>query len=138
MNRRQKKKQFKKRFGINPPRGISIKTATCTMQHREKVIAAFERIKKAILDLWEMIKQPALELATALKEAMTALISDKEKRRRQYAALQVFQTKVITQQRQQESEVMQIESNINISNHDRRQSKRNNKAFRHRYSNEDM
>lgn len=79
MNRRQKKKQFKKRFGINPPRGISIKTATCTMQHREKVIAAFERIKKAILDLWEMIKQPALEF-----------------------------------------EVMQIESNINISNHDRR------------------
>ena len=120
MNRRQKKKQFKKRFGINPPRGISIKTATCTMQHREKVIAAFERIKKAILDLGEMIKQPALELATALKEATTALISNKEKRRRQYAALQVFQTKVITQQRQQESEVMQIESNINISNHDRR------------------
>ena len=138
MNRRQKKKQFKKRFGINPPRGISIKTATCTMQHREKVIAAFERIKKAILDLWEMIKQPALELATALKEAMTALISDKEKRRRQYAALQVFQTKVITQQRQQESEVMQIESNINISNHDRRKSKRNNKAFQYIYSNEDM
>lgn len=127
MNRRQKKKQFKKRFGINPPRGISIKTATCTMQHREKVIAAFERIKKAILDLWEMIKQPALELATALKEATTALkeattalISNKEKRRRQYAALQVFQTKVITQQRQRESEVMQIESNINIYNHDRR------------------
>ena len=90
------------------------------MQHREKVIAAFERIKKAILDLWEMIKQPALELATALKEATTALISNKEKRRRQYAALQVFQTKVITQQRQQESEVMQIESDINISNHDRR------------------
>ena len=127
MNRRQKKKQFKKRFGINPPRGISIKTATHTMQHREKVIAAFERIKKAILDLWEMIKQPALELATALKEAATALneaatalISNKEKRRRQYAALQAFQTKVITQQRQQESEVMQIESNINIYNHDRR------------------
>lgn len=43
-----------------------------------------------------------------------------KKRRRQYAALQVFQTKVITQQRQQESEVMQIESNINIYNHDRR------------------
>lgn len=28
--------------------------------------------------------------------------------------------KVIAQQRQQESEVMQIESDINISNHDRR------------------
>lgn len=65
------------------------------MQHREKVIAAFERIKKAILDLWEMIKQPALELATALKEATTALISNKEKRRRQYAALQVFQVPIV-------------------------------------------
>lgn len=119
MNRRQKKKQFKKRFGINPPRGISIKTATHNATPR-KVIAAFERIKKAILDLWETIKQAALESATALKEAATAFISNKEKHRRQYAALQVFQTRVITQQRQQESEVMQIESNINISNHDRR------------------
>lgn len=113
MNRRQKKKQFKRRFGFNPPRSISIKAATY-------IITAFEKIKKAILNLWEAVKKPALELATALKEAATAFISNKEKHRRQYEALQVFQTKVIAQQRQQESEVMQIESDINISNHDRR------------------
>lgn len=105
MNRRQKKKQFKRRFGFNPPRSISIKAATYIMERRKNIITAFEKIKKAILNLWE---------------AATAFISNKEKHRRQYEALQVFQTKVIAQQRQQESEVMQIESDINISNHDRR------------------
>ncbi len=113
MNRRQKKKQFKRRFGFNPPRSISIKAATYIMERRKNIITAFEKIKKAILNLWEAVKKPALELATAF-------ISNKEKHRRQYEALQVFQTKVIAQQRQQESEVMQIESDINISNHDRR------------------
>ena len=116
MNRRQKKKQFKRRFGFNPPRSISIKAATYIMERRKNIITAFEKIKKAISNLWEAVKKPALELATALKEAATAFI----KHRRQYEALQVFQTKVIAQQRQQESEVMQIESDINISNHDRR------------------
>lgn len=120
MNRRQKKKQFKRCFGFNPPRSISIKAATYIMERRKNIITAFEKIKKAILNLWEAVKKPALELATALKEAATAFISNKEKHRRQYEALQVFQTKVIAQQRQQESEVMQIESDINISNHDRR------------------
>lgn len=67
MNRRQKKKQFKKRFGINPPRGISIKTATRTMQHREKVIAAFERAKKAILDLWENYKATGIRISNGTK-----------------------------------------------------------------------
>lgn len=120
MNRRQKKKQFKRRFGFNQPRSISIKTTTHIMERRKNIIAAFEKIKKAILNPWEAVKELTLELETALKEAATAFISNKEKHRRQYAALQVFQTKIITQQRQQESEVMQIESNINISNHDRR------------------
>lgn len=46
MNRRQKKKQFKKRFGINPPRGISIKTATCTMQHRKKLLQLSRELRK--------------------------------------------------------------------------------------------
>lgn len=107
MNRRQKKKQFKRRFGFNPPRSISIKAATYIMERRKNIITAFEKIKKAILNLWEAVKK-------------SAFISNKEKHRRQYEALQVFQTKVIAQQRQQESEVMQIESDINISNHDRR------------------
>ncbi|MBO5094933.1 MAG: hypothetical protein J6C33_11350 [Lachnospiraceae bacterium] len=99
MNKRQSKKQFKKRFGFNPPRNISIHRATQIMKNRENIIAAFERMKKAILDLWEQVKKSALELVEALKN---------------------FQTKVLLQQRQQESEVMRIESNINISNHDRR------------------
>ena len=56
MNRRQKKKAFKKRFGFNPPRGISIRTATRIMEHKETIIAAFERLKAAILGLWEQVK----------------------------------------------------------------------------------
>ena len=52
MNKRQKKKAFKKRFGFNPPRGISTRTATRIMEHKEIIIAAFERLKAAILDLW--------------------------------------------------------------------------------------
>lgn len=120
MNKKQKKKQFKKRFGFNPPRNISIHRATQIIKNKENIIAAFERIKKAILDLWEWVKQPALELAEALKAVGTAFISSIEQQNRQRAALERFQTKVLLQQRQQESEVMRIESNINISNHDRR------------------
>lgn len=120
MNKRQKKKQFKKRFGFNPPRNISIHRATQIAKNKENIIAAFERMKKAVLDLWERIKKPALELAEALKAAGTAFISSIEQQNRQRAASERFQTKVLLQQRQQESEVMRIESNINISNHDRR------------------
>lgn len=120
MNRRQKKKAFKKRFGINPPKGFSIHTATQIMEHKEKIIAAFESLKKAILDLWECIKQPALELAEALKEAGTAFISAKERKRRQYIALADFQAKILLRQQEQEREVKRFESDFNIRNHDRR------------------
>lgn len=120
MNRRQKKKAFKKRFGFNPPRGFSIRTTMQIMEWKEIIVAAFERMKQAILDLWERIKKPVLELAEALKEIRTALINDKERKRRQYAALVDFQSKALLQQRQQERETMQIESNFNIYNHDRR------------------
>lgn len=120
MNRRQRKKRFKKRYGFNPPRRFSIQTATKIAENREKIMAAFERLKRAILDLWESIKKPALELAEAIRAAATAFISEPERKRRQYIALVDFQTKVLLQQRQQEREVKQIESNINIFNHDRR------------------
>lgn len=120
MNRRQKKKQFKKRFGFNPPRSFSIQTATRIMENRENIIAEVERLKRAILNLWESIKKPMLELAEAIKAAATELISEPERKRRQYMALAEFQTKVLLQQRQQEREAKQIESNINILNHDRR------------------
>ncbi len=118
MNRRQKKKAFKKRFGFNPPRGISIRTATRIMEHKETIITAFVRLKAAILDLWERVKQPALELAEALKEIHTAFITSAERRRRQYIAVEDFRTKLLL--RQQESEAKQIEGNSDIYNHDRR------------------
>ena len=118
MNSRQKKKAFKKRFGFNPPRGISIRTATRIMEHKETIIAIFERLKAAILDLWERVKQPALELAEALKEIHTAFITSAERRRRQYIAVEDFRTKLLL--RQQESEAKRIEGNSDIHNHDRR------------------
>ena len=97
MNRRQKKKAFKKRFGFNPPRGIGIRTATRIMEHKETIIATFERLKAAILDLWERVKQPALELAEALKEIHTAFITPEERWRRQYIAAEDFRTKLLLQ-----------------------------------------
>ena len=118
MNRRQKKKAFKKRFGFNPPRGISIRTATRIMEHKETIIATFEWLKAAILDLWERVKQPALELAEALKEIHTAFITSAERRRRQYIAAWDFRTKLLL--RQQERKVKRIEGNSDIHNHDRR------------------
>ncbi len=118
MNRRQKKKAFKKRFGFNPPRNISIRTATRIMEHKENIIAIFNRLKAAILNLWEQVKQPVLELTEALKEIHTAFITSAEKRRRQYVAAEDFRTKILL--RQQESEEKQIEGNSDIHNHDRR------------------
>lgn len=95
MNKRQKKKAFKKRFGFNPPRGISIRTATRIMEHRETIIAAFKRLKAEILDSWEQVKQSALELAEVLKEIHTAFITSAERRRRQYIAAQDFEQIII-------------------------------------------
>jgi len=68
MNRRKKKKAFKKRFGFNPPRNVSIWTAMQIMEHKENIIAIFNRLKAAILNLWEQVKKPASELAEALEE----------------------------------------------------------------------
>lgn len=104
MNRRQKKKAFKKRFGFNPPCGISTRTATRIMEYKKTIIAAFERLKAAILDLREWVKQSALELT--------------ERRSRQYIAARDFRTELLL--RQQESEAKQIEGNSDIHNHDRR------------------
>ena len=87
MNRRQKKKAFKKRFGFNPPRGTSIRTARRIMEHKEKFEQLFERMKAAILDLWERVKQPVLELAEELKKIYTASLTLVEKRHRQHIAV---------------------------------------------------
>lgn len=91
MNKRQKKKAFKKRFGFNPPRSISIRTATQIMEHKETIIVAFERLKAAILDLWKQVKQSVLNLVEALKEIYTAFITAAERRRRQYIVVENFQ-----------------------------------------------
>lgn len=75
MNRRKKKKAFKKRFGFNPPRGISIRTATQIMEHRGNVVKMFYWLKSVILNLWECVKQLALELVEELKEIQVAFIT---------------------------------------------------------------
>lgn len=120
MNRRQKKKQFKKRYGFNPPRNIPIQTATKIMERRESIIVAMERLKDTILNLWEIMREPLLQFAEALKEFGTAFITVPDWKRGQRTALKRLQIQLVLQQRQQEREVKQIESNINILNHDRR------------------
>ena len=117
MNKRQKKKAFKKRFGFNPPRNISIQTATQLMEYKESIIAMFKKLKTAILNLWEQVKKPVLELSDVLREINKAFITPEEKRRRQYIAVEDFRTKLLLWQ--QEGEVISVEGNFNIYNHDR-------------------
>ena len=88
------------------------------MEHKETIIAIFERLKAAILNLWEQVKKPALELAEALKEIHAAFITPAERRRRQYIAVEDFRTKLLL--RQQEREAKRLEGNSDIHNHDRR------------------
>lgn len=120
MNGRQKKKQFKKRFGFNPPRRFSVQTVTRTMEKKAEVVANFERLKAAILNLWKPIREFIKEVAEALKTVASILIDTAEKKNRQYIALQDFQNKAMEQQKKQEREATQVESNINIYNRDRR------------------
>lgn len=120
MNQRKRKKQFKKRYGFNPPRRFSIKTATRIMEKKAEVVASFERLKAAILNSWEPIREFVKEVAEAFKTVASILIDTAEKKNRQYIALQDYQNKAIEQQKQQEKEETQVESNINIYNHDRR------------------
>lgn len=118
MNKRQKKKAYKKCFGFNPPRHMSVKMATRFMEHKETTIAAFKRLKSAILGLWERVKQLVIELAEVLKEINTAFITSAKRRHRQYIAARDFRTKPLL--RQQESEAKRIEGDSDIHNHDRR------------------
>lgn len=108
MNRRQKKKAFKKRFGFNPPRNIPIHTATCFMEIKENFFVIVKKIKNAIVNLCEMVKGVTLELAEELKKLTP------EQRQK---AIEDFKTKRLLQQ---ESEVKQLEGNSNIYNNDRR------------------
>lgn len=120
MNQRKRKKQFKKRYGFNPPRRFSIQTATRIMEKKVEIVAGFERLKAEILNLWEPIREFIKEVAEAFKTATSILIDTAEKKNRQYIVLQDFQNKATERQKQQEREEMQIESNINVYNHDKR------------------
>lgn len=117
MNKRQRKKQFKKRFGFNPPRNISTQTATRIMENKESVITACERLKAVINDLLEQLKKKLLELAKAFKEIITALWTTWKETTWQHAALANFQSKVLLQQRQQEIKLCRLdrdESQVSI------------------------
>lgn len=116
MNRRKKKKTFKRRFGFNPPRNISIRAATRIAEEREGIIVKFERLKDAIMDLWEKVKEPMLELAEELKEIRTDFIAPEEEQRREYIAVKDFQTKLLLQK---ESGKEEIEGDSDIHKNDR-------------------
>lgn len=88
------------------------------MEHKETIIAAFKRLKAAMLGLRKRVKQSALELTEVLKEIHTAFITSAERWRRQYIAIEDFRTKLLL--RQQEREAKWIEGNFDIHNHDRR------------------
>lgn len=56
MNKRQRKKNFKRRYGYNPPRNMPIHKA-------ERMAAVIEQYKKA----WECLKNTLLEIAEVLQ-----------------------------------------------------------------------
>lgn len=59
MNRRQKKKAFKKQFGFNPPRNV---------YKLKNIIAVFKRLRIEILGAWKRIKQLVLNLMEKIKK----------------------------------------------------------------------
>ncbi len=117
MNKRQKKKAFKKRFGVNPPRGIKLHDAIIFYEHKDAILLAVERMKAAIINAWQQIKEPFIRLYEEIQKAI------KETEVKEPTAGQHFYSSNAWQQlrqKVQESEAMKIESNINILNHDRR------------------
>lgn len=117
MNGRQKKKQFKKRYGVNPPKNIP---TTQAVANAKKINTAIARLKAAVLDFAEWLRKALLELAEKLKKAAEIISSTETGKHKHYIALKDYQNKEMEKQRQQEREVKQVESNINIYNHDRR------------------
>ena len=97
MNKRQKKKAFKKRFGVNPPKGMKLRTATILFENKEAFIIAIKRVKEAILDAWEQIKEPFLIFVEELLKAAREI-----------------------DRRLKEKEVVAIESGFNIHSNERR------------------
>lgn len=117
MNKRQKKKAFKKRFGVNPPSGIKLHDTIDFCEHEDTILLAVERMKAALIDSWERIKEPLIRLYREMRKTIKET-EEKEPTARQ----RFYYSNAWQQQRQkmQESEAMKIDSNINILNHDRR------------------
>lgn len=117
MNKRQKKKALKKRFGVNPPRGIKLHDVIIFYEHKDATLLAVERMKAAIINAWEQIKEPFIRLYGEIQKAIKET-EEKEPT----AGRRFYSSNAWRQQRQrvQESEAMKIDSNINILNHDRR------------------
>lgn len=111
MNKRQKKKNFKKRFGFNLPKNINIKAAI-------QIMKGWKIIRMEILHLWEVVKRAALEAAKLLKNIGIALIKSIEKIPKQHIAVENTRTRLLLQNQEKEKE--RIESNFNIYHRDRR------------------
>jgi hypothetical protein len=103
MNKRQKKKAFKKRFGVNPPKRIKLHDAIIIFEHKDAILLAVERSKAIILDAWAQIKETFIKFYEELSKAFK---------------------EVAEKSRQQESEAMKIESSFNIRGHDRQKAGR--------------
>lgn len=117
MNKRQKKKAFKKRFGVNPPSGIKLHDTIIFDEHKDTILLAVERMKAALIDLWVQLKEPFIRLYRVMRKTI------KETEEKEPTAGQRLNSSNARQQlreKVQESEVMKIESNINILNHDQR------------------
>ena len=63
MNKRQRKKKFKRRYGYNPPRNTPIHKA-------EQIAEVIEQCKKA----WECVKNILLETAEALQQYLERMV----------------------------------------------------------------
>lgn len=97
MNKRQKKKAFKKRFGVNPPKGMKLRTATILLENKEAFIIAIKKVKEALLNAWEQIKELFLIFAEELLKAAKEI-----------------------DRRLKEREVVAIEGGFNIHSNERR------------------
>lgn len=117
MNKRQKKKAFKKRFGVNPPRGIKQHDKIIFHEHKDAILLAAERMKGALINAWERIREPFMSLCREIQKAI------KDTEEKEPTAGERFYSSNARQQlrrKVQESEAMKIESDFNILNNDRR------------------
>lgn len=57
MNRRQKKKNFKKKYGFNPPKNISLTKAEQAMKVALNCKRLWEDVRTAVLEVVEVVKK---------------------------------------------------------------------------------